>query len=64
MLTVKQLREELENYGDHLGVVINTTYGQREIDSVETMRIHFDDGRDTDEDPFDGLTGVAINTVE
>lgn len=65
MLTVKQLREELENYGDDLPVVLNTIDGQRESDSVEPIRVTITDDRGTILDSeFDGMAGVAINTSD
>lgn len=39
MMTVKELREALEDYGDHLPVIIGTMNGDREVDSVDSGRV-------------------------
>lgn len=55
-MTVKELKEELENYGDHLQVIIATVDGHREIDSVGTAPINIEDHQN------DGMDGVVLYT--
>lgn len=43
MMTVKELREQLEDYGDHLQVIIGTRLGDREVDSIDSGRISIED---------------------
>jgi hypothetical protein len=57
-LTVKELKEELESYGDHMEVIVATVDGHREIDSVGGAPINIEDHKK------DGMEGVIIFTTD
>jgi len=54
-MTVKELKEQLEDFGDHLEIVVANEDGQYEIDSIDTAPLHVNSQKE-------GMTGVLIYT--